>query len=62
MKALHPTDLKSRAAPLSWIYYGWAAIVAAAHWLHSKLVGQKSPLSRAEEKERRKALITKHTS
>jgi len=53
------TVVRLHSRPWRWIIDGWTKVVAAWSWLYRKIKGKSGPLSRSEEKDRRKVLIQK---
>jgi hypothetical protein len=47
----------ARSAPLSWLFWLGNAVSVASRWCFRKVCPEKQTLSRAQEKQRRKALV-----
>jgi len=48
--------------PVSWLLGLGTAVAAAAVWCFRKLVPEKKPLSRSQEKQRRKELVRQYNA
>ena len=58
---IQPAGIKRpRSLPVSWLVGLGTAMIAAAVWCFRKFAGEKKPLSRAQEKQRRKELVRKY--
>ena len=51
------SDRKARSALVSWVALVAGAVVAASVWIYRRFAGEPKVLTRAQEKQRRKALI-----
>jgi len=48
---------KLRSAPVTWIWWIGSTAAILTLWCFRKIIGEKKPLTRAQEKQRRKALV-----